>query len=109
MAESTYRNAKVELIKKGYIIEEEGRNCFTFFTTPREEPKISMTKLKEELNLIGNKIKNEDIELYQKYSNIIRNFKDLNEDEKYYKVEQIIKEMKKDLDELYRKKDIFDI
>ena len=108
VAESTYRNAKVELIKNGYIIEEEGKNCFTFFTTPRNEV-LDIVELKKELNLIGNKLKDENINIYNKYFEKIKSYKELPEDEKYYRIEQLLKEMKRDLDNIYKEKDAFDI
>ena len=105
VAESTSRNAKRELIDKGYIIEEKN-NHFTFYSNP-QDGLIKIDELRKELIRIANHIKEYDIELYEYFNSEALKTKDLPEIDKREKGIELLKEMRKKLDELEFKNNTF--
>ena len=98
VAESTYRNAKRELIDKGYIVEED-KNHFTFYSNP-EDGLISLDDLRKEIIKIAGHIKEYDINVYNYFNEEALKTKTLNEIEKRKAGIELLKSMRKELDRL---------
>lgn len=106
VAESTFRNAKKELIEKKYIIEGD-KNHFDFYSTPQNN--IDKETLVKEFNKVGSFLVNEgvDITIYQKKLLEIKSI--LNENEKLKEQLKLLKEMKEELNKIYEGKTLFDL
>lgn len=106
VSESTYRNAKRELTTKGYIIQNQN-NTFTFYSNPKDaEPSLEV--LVKEMQRLGGHIKEYDINIHGKFydeAKII--FSETDEEIKKNKVIDLVKRMRKALDELEEKNSVF--
>lgn len=106
VAESTFRNAKKELIEKKYIIEGD-KNCFDFYSTPQNS--IDKETLGKEFNKIGTFLENEgiDITIYQKKLLEIKSIS--NQSKKLKEQLKVLEEMKKELSKIYENKTLFNL
>lgn len=106
VAESTFRNAKRELIEKKYIIEGD-KNHFDFYSTPQVN--IDKETLGKEFNKIGNFLASEGIDI-TKYQKKLLEIKQIsNENEKLKEQLKVLKEMKEELNKIYENKTLFDL
>lgn len=105
VAESTYRNAKKELIDKGYIVEEKN-NHFTFYSSPADGL-IPLEDLRKEIKRIAGHIREYDINLYNKFNEEALKTRDMEDLEKRKKGLDLLKRMRKELDRLEEENNSF--
>ena len=98
VAESTFRNAKRELIDKGYIIEEKN-NHFIFYSNP-EDSQLSKEDLMKELIRIAERIKEYSEEDYENFKYKAYEISQLRVEERKNLFIELLKEMRTKLDEL---------
>lgn len=104
-SKSTYDRAKAELKEKGYL-SIDGQTI-NFYANPEDniQQKESMEELKEQLNLLGNKLEDIDETLTDKYYKRLEPLDGkMTEKQKYEVVSEIIKDMQEELDNIYKKK-----
>ena len=85
VVDKTYRNARNELLRKGYL--KEGENNHVYFDSSGRY-KETKENLISELKEIGSRLKTQDEERYAKLTEVLReaNLKEI-EDETLYKIE----------------------
>lgn len=98
VAESTFRNAKHELIDKGYIIEEKN-NHFVFYSNP-EDNQLSKENLMKELIRIAERIKEYSEEDYENFKYKAYEISQLKVEKRKNLFIELLKEMRTKLDEL---------
>lgn len=107
VAESTYRKAKQELIDKGYIVEREHNN-FDFYTDPSDAVSDLKT-IQEEMTVLLGRIDEYDNKITEDFLSKIRTISALQGKEKERRAIEILKEMRKTLDGLYKTNSKFKI